>query len=323
MRALQKEVISTVACLLFFGLFFLTSCSEKEKPSIKSPTFFQEMKKISENDKIWLDKFFQDFFLQSPVIYTLFGSKPMSMMTIVSASEQEWIDSSSQCWQNLQEPEKSQKLQEIREYAQRYDLHINWKKWMHWHQGHPQTNFLFLTHHTDSEHLFNVYVINTKEVLRTLEKHYALFARKLNMKFDPLGVILDFENPESEFWLKVFSNPLLEGILFDYGKQNASLFSQEFGNNEQEKKETIFSARSSLDAERLSADSVSDTFGTGDQISIPPFRSYRISDKEDHVVVKYHSERKKILKKLNKKDVLQEVLNRLYKSSEDPIRKVL
>jgi len=261
-----------------------------------------ETTKILEEDEIWMNKFFKDFFLETPAIYTLFGSKPMSMVTIVSATEKEWINSSMEHWKNLQDSEKDCLLQEIKDYVKTYDLDVNWEKWINWHKKHPQSNFLFLTQKTDSNHLFNAYVINVKSIESILQKHYNLFSKTLKMEFNPLDVALDFENPNSNFWTKVFSNPLLEGILFGYGKHNASLFFQEF--EDREKKARVFDACSSVEIEN------SET--SQQNIELPLFRSYHKVSNEDPIVKNYKIEREKIKKRLNGKIFEKEVLNMFY-----------
>jgi hypothetical protein len=227
------------------------------------------------------------------------------MMTIITATEEEWIESHKQHWEHLKESKKNKLLQEIRVYAKDYDLNVNWDKWMTWLKNHPQSNFLFLKHETESRHLFNATVINTKEVSWVLQENYSLFSRTLKMEFDPVEATFDFENPESVFWSGVFSNALLQGVLFGYGERNAFFFSQEFGDATKEKKLCFLSTDSSNTAKAVSRN-----------IQIPLFRSYQMPCGEDRVVAKYTAERSCIEAKLKNKKFDEEVLNRIYGCSE-------
>jgi hypothetical protein len=280
-------------------MVFFTSYSKSRKADLFNQNIGTT--KVLE-EEIWMNKFLKDFFLETSAIYTLFGSKPMSMVTIVSATEEEWINSSIEHWKNLQESERDRLLQKIKDHVKTYDLDVNWKKWINWHKKHPQSNFLFLTQKTDSDHLFNAYVIHTKKVESILQKHYTIFSRTLNMEFNPLDVTLEFENPDSNFWKKIFSNPLLEGILFGYGEHNASLFLQEF--EDREKKACLFEACSSVEIE--------DSETSQQNIQLPLFRSYHKVSNEDPIVKNYKIEREKIKKCLNGKIFEKEALNTLY-----------
>lgn len=52
-------------------------------------------------------EFFEEFFLREPAIYTLFGSKPMSDVVVVTANETQWIEAAGPY---LQESGQEQKI---------------------------------------------------------------------------------------------------------------------------------------------------------------------------------------------------------------------
>lgn len=172
-----------------------------------------------------MEKFFVDFFLEGSAIYTLFGTKPMSQITIVKATEEEWIESAAPYLQTESEEQKNEIVRKIRQHYQNYDLPKNWEKWMACQKKCTHSLFLFAKRPVpDNKTLFSAYIINVPEVAWTLQKHYLLFSRELKMDFDPVDAALAFEEPDSIFWEKVFANHLLQGILHGYGERNAYFF---------------------------------------------------------------------------------------------------
>ena len=301
MKLMKKFLASNLSKFFFLVLIFFTGCSEYQNKSKITSI------EISQDDRIWMDKFFRDLFLEGPALYTLFGTKPMTGFTIAIPSEREWIEAARPHWQNLPEKEKLKVLREMREYCRQYDLHLNWKKWMQWRKNHPSSSFLFAKRSSNQNGLFNIDMINTKETTWTLQKYYELFRRELEMDFDPLDATLDFENPQSVFWEKIFSNHFLLGILYGFGERNAYLFSREIELEKTDKKRFhdhfLFSSRL-----------IKNKAAGGDirNIKLPAFRSYAPPfEKEDPIIIKYRKEKKQIQNYLKKKQFLDAVLNQL------------
>ena len=153
-------------------------------------------------------------------------------------------------------------------------------------------------HPTDNEKVFMAYVINTREVFWILQKYYDLFQRELGEAFSPLQVTLDFENIESEFWGRVLSNNLLQGLLYGYGERNANLFAIE-ENYKREKK--FFPTASFMFA---SDDTMTEIIDNPDitNLKLPTFKCYKTSSGEPSIIKKYEKERKVIQKQLKNKN---------------------
>lgn len=234
-----------------------------------------------------MDKFFHEFFLETPMIYTLFGSKPMSEITVVIASLEDWKEHTYPFIQDLPLKKQEKVLREIESYTKYYDLDINWMKWKQWIKQHPLPGFLFREYPTESKNLFNINMINIREVVWTLQQYYHLFNRELKMDFDPLIVALDFENKESDFWNAVFANHYLLGILYGFGERNAYFFSKEIEKNEKNDRISfLFSSPIGKQKKKSNENS----------IPLPSFHSYEINVTEDPVLSKYKLEKTQIKK---------------------------
>lgn len=266
---------------------------------------------LSIEDKAWIEKFFKDFFLEAPVIYTIFGTKPMSCITINKATKNEWIEASKPYWKNLPEKRKKKALNELENYCETYDLYENWDKWISWKKNYPNSPFLFRKQSTEFDKIFNVYIINAKEVLWSLQKNYLTFSQELGSTFDPLEVTLDFENSQSNFWDQVLSNHLLQGILFGFGEKNSYFFSREM--KDKEKIECLLDKRLSL-RNQLGKNKNEEIFIQ--RMRLPSFRSYEDPYREDPIIIKYKKERKLIQKYLKGKNLFEELLKKLTNCAE-------
>lgn len=294
-----KKTFFSLPQYLFFTSLFLIGCSKEHTKKNSSPGTTPISITLSEEERQWMDKFFNDLLLESPAMYTIFGTKPMSGITIISASEEEWVESTKMYWQNVEEKEKNKVIQSTLEQYRECDLAVNWERWVAWKKNHPESPFLFVKYPTDSKNLFNAYVINAREVVCTMQKYYSLFARELGRDFDPLTETLDFENPDSPFWNAVFKNHLLQGILYGFGEKNAYLFNQE---KQLAERQECPSATHPIEEEETSSI---------ETIRLPIFRSYDLPLEKDPVIVKYKKERDLIRTKLKKKNLTIECVNKM------------
>ena len=304
---LKKNIVLNLSKFFFLLLIFLVCCSQKLEKQERTEHLAPSCREISEDDKNWMEKFFTDFFLEGSAIYTLFGTKPMSQITIVRASEQEWIESAGPHLRNEGEKKKKEIVQKIKKHYQKYDLPQNWEKWITWKKKCSHSSFLFSQRSVPgNDKLFNVYIINVPEVAWTLQKHYSLFSRELKMEFDPIDAALEFDNSHSMFWDKVFANHLLQGILHGFGEKNAYFFSRQFANEKNHEKtfdNCIFEASPSEKNEKEGE--------TLKDMRLPFFRSYSFPYDQDPVMVHYEKERKRIQNRLKGKNLVKEILNRL------------
>ena len=75
----MRAPIKNFSSLLFIGIFiflFFTSCTKKahQKKGIELA--------ISQEEKRWMAKFFQDLLLEEGAIFTLWGSKPITRIIL-------------------------------------------------------------------------------------------------------------------------------------------------------------------------------------------------------------------------------------------------
>lgn len=304
-------VVSILASISFFALMFFTSCSSDAHKTVNNKTDLSV--EVSEEDRIWMDKFFRDLLLDDTncaMTYTLFGTKPMSSIILTVATLPEIMEGSKKMIsphiESLSPEKKEEIFQRLETYWKEYDLSDNWDRWIEWKKDRHNSRFLFRKEPTSNPHLFSAYMINTEEVLWVFHKHYTTFKESLGFDFDPLEKALEFESLDSVFWEKVLSNDFLIGLLYGFGERNAYFFSA-IRKKKDEKIKSIFpsgfSSKSSEDP--LFHDS------TLEKLSIPPFVSYELPYGEDPIVINFKKEREIIQNSLKGKDWLDEVLKKI------------
>jgi len=294
----KREKNMLFYCILFFQIFFV-SCkpdgNKKEKGNQNSGII------ISEKEKIWMDKFFCEFFLEGSAIYTVFGTKPLSFKEIIYATEEDWKEAAEPYLQDANVHKKKEVYVKIKKYCQDYDFPENWKKWLAFVKNYPKSPFLFAEYPTEVKKIGLAHILNVQEMIWTLEKNYDLFKKEIGSDFEPVSVVMDFTNKNSSFWNKVFSNHLLMGIVYGYGYKNAYFFSMEMNEKPEYKKDFSYI---SMIGKNEGEPSLS-------HLPLPKFRSYRLPFNDDPILEKYKLERKKIQKQLNKKNFLRKVLYQL------------
>ena len=228
----------------------------------------------------------------------------MSEILLVSATEQERLETFLPYLKTLDTKDRNEFIQDIKEYSQSYDLDKNWDKWVAWKKQQGPSPFLFVKRPID-DHLSSGYIINVQEVVWVLQKHYDVFYRELGFEFDPLSIVIEFEDLRSLFWNKVFDSHLLQGILHGYGERNAYFFSEQMKLQKEDADQfdryCIFRGPSHREKK--------------ESPPLPMFRSYTTSE-DDPVLVQYKEERRKIQKGLKGKNFTQVILSRLFPVQE-------
>lgn len=279
-----------------FAILILSSCSnheEKLSPQIE----------IAKEDRAWLEKFFHDFFLDGPNIYTLFGSKPMSGISLFTGSKKEWFENYSKLWKDLPEQTQKKNLAKLEQHVDKYDLPTNWEKWEQWRKKKPKGRFLFAKKSTECDQLFTIDILNVQEAAWSIQKHYHTFKAELGKDFDPLEAVLEFEDPNSTFWESVYSSHLLRGILHGFGERNAYFFDLQMKLNEEDSKEIPIFTSNGISRDRAG--------GSLKKIPLPMFRSYSPDKQEDPIYLRYKDEREKIQKELKGKNLVDAILTQL------------
>jgi hypothetical protein len=246
--------------------------------------------KLSAEEKTWMDPFFRGVMLQNQGIYTLCGSKPMTMVRLEPESGSN--------------PAAANKKKIALE---NYHLLENWKNWEKVKSKFPLHRFAFFKKlDADDPSLDAIYFADLTKVALVLQENYNIFRKETGLDFDVLDESLVLEQG-SEFWEKVFDHPALLGLLLGYGMKNSFCFQWKYGSSElQEKITNALSFRFS--------DKPHGGKATFNKLSLPIFASF--SDGEDEMIEKYRKEREAIRTTYEEKDFLLLTLQKLTQVDE-------
>lgn len=207
-------------------------------------------------------------------------------------------------YEGLSEEAKKEAILDYRPY----DLPENWEKWKKIRSAFPIRKFLLFIKPgpvvPDEPNFADIYFINILESALIIQKHYDLFKEKLGRNFDPLDVVLEAENDDSEFWQTVNNNSVLFGLLCGFGERNSLCFNWKHKEQSDRSKDFTQTLQPNFSAK-------DDCFiRTLSHFSIPVFASY--SEKgEDPVIKKYEAEKRNIQKIYKGEDFLDLTLQRL------------
>jgi len=189
-------VIKNLKQILLF--FLLLSCSRS--PEINT----EQEEKIT--------AFFEELLLEHGGAYTLFGSKPITVESL--------IDYSGGAFQEMQNYLKTHP--ETESISVERNLEEGWIEWKKQGQKYPSKNYI-LTEIQFDHHALVIFV-NIKETASVISKNYEEFKRVLKHDFDVSDLILQLRQGKKDSWKQILSDFALKGILFGYGHQNATLF---------------------------------------------------------------------------------------------------
>ncbi len=190
-----------------------SSCSHSER----TDTTLQKYD-VTQEEKAWLKEFFRDLLFNTPGGYTLYGTKPVSMVNLACLTEQD-RRKLQEDYQALSDEEKSHVL------LQRYDFATNYNRWEKIKDRFPIRQYLFGVFPSPYEKSVElVLFVNIEMTVKTLLDHYADFRRLLGSDFDPLEVVFEVEDKQSSFWNTVLKKHSLIGILLGFGKNQSWFF---------------------------------------------------------------------------------------------------
>ncbi len=250
-----------------------------------------------------MEKFIDDYFLGQITVYSLFGSKPMTEIPVCCASKEEWASNYAKLVeQEYPKEEQEESLAEFDAYLEQYDLPENWEKWLEWWSKHLNRSFLFSKRPTFSDSVFSLFILNVQEAAWTLQHYYSSISRELAMEFDPLEVVMQFEDLSSPFWAKVFQSHYVQGLLHGFGERNAFFFDRSM------KVQSLEGSYSSPEA--LFKSSIIDN-KERKGLPTPPFRSYLENQENDPVYQHFSGEKGRISRLLAHKSRYELILERL------------
>lgn len=277
---------------LFLQILFLCFACSK-------PKHLPYQGQVTIEDREWLEKFFKDILLDEHGIYTLWGSKPLTIVPVFNYSEEDYKAQ----YETLSNEEKKNSLP-----IYDYNLPENWARWEKIRDQFPLHRYvLFKKLIPDTPKEFFIYFADIAKIAFTLEKHYTLFKRLLNFEFDPLAEAFQLEKG-SQFWDAIFSNSILVGILCGYGEQNAFFF--HLAHNDNTNLPQGF--RNSLNFHFSSDAAIKQNIHN---LGIPTFASF--SDLEDPVIDRYKQEQAAIKTLYKDKNFLDVTICKLTFSNQN------
>ena len=271
--------------ILLTIIFFFAGC-DKAPNDIPSQA-------LSTEERVWMEKFFKDVMLDESAIYTLFGSKPMTAITLSYRSDEEV----NAFFDQMSEEEKATAV-----VVNDYDLPQNWEKWGKIRSRFPMTRYLFFKKADPEDSKFaTLYFVDILRVALILQEYHDIFKSETGIDFHPLQVVFEMEKG-SPFWDQVFDNSVLVGLLYGFGLKNSYSFTWKYG----ELPETCTGFCQAL----LSRSSDEPTYGnaTISHFRLPIFASF---SEQDEVIEKYEKERGEIKQRYRGKDFLSLTLLKL------------
>jgi hypothetical protein len=250
-------------------LFFTFGCYKSTQPSTYEPT---------SEDRAWMENFFTGLMLQNPAIYTLWGSKPMSCITLHYHTDEEV----QAYYDQMTEEEKKTAI-----YVEDYQLAQNWEKWEQIRSRFPINRYMIYKKNDTGDSKFaHVYFVDPLKVAHAISENYNLFKDIAGFDFDPFHEASQIEKG-SAFWSKVEGNAVSWGILFGFGLKNSLTFYWDhWGQPENSEKFTDCVAP-------YVSDSLTDGKSSLENLTLPAFMSFF---EEDEVIEKYKKEREAIRK---------------------------
>jgi hypothetical protein len=258
---------------------------------VLSSSFEKTTHQLTANEKVWMEPFFRGLMLQNQAIYTLCGSKPMTMISLD-------IEDGSQ---SNNDPKKKSKKDHI--VMEDYHLLKNWGNWEEVKSKFPINRYAFFKKEDSTDpKKTTIYFADLTKVALVLQENYNTFKRETGFDFDPLRESLLLEQG-SEFWDKAFDHPALLGILLGYGIKNSFCFQWKYGDLSEGKRQLAESLLFQF------SDKPQGGKATFDKLSLPIFASF--SQGEDEVIEKYKRERELIKATYEDKDFLTLTLQKL------------
>ena len=325
-----KSLVKVKILILLVIFFIFSAYSSHNKKTLNLKKF-----NISSEEYVWLEKFFRNFMLEESAIYTLAGTKPLTVVHICYDDKEQRTDEDRRnlfyillnhnnkndmiFYKTLSREEKKKSIL-IPDKHFIYNIDELWDKWEKIQHRFPLSKKFLLVKHERSlkdvltfdpkcKKIYDVSLVNIYQTALILQTHYDLFKQAVGYDFDPLSIVFDLENKHSDFWNRIKSPKycVLWGLLFGFGKKNSYGYLwkwRHIKNEQQHDKEKEFSETITQyfsNKNRISWHSINDFL-------IPAFSSY---SENDPVVAKYEEERKKIQRLYKGKDFVDFTLQLL------------
>lgn len=245
---------------------------------------------------MWMTKFFCDLMVDEHGIYTLWGSKPLTLIIIDQYTDKE----RQEYYESLSEEEKKNGI-----IIEKYDLLENWKKW-----EEISSRFVFKRHLLFKSDLYEdlhasfIFFVDIFKTALVIQENYEIFKRAVGFDFNPLEVVLEMTQKNSPFWEKLKGSAIHWGLLYGFGPKNAWAF--QWKNYEQAPSSEQF--LQSLKGRFSNPSLTGKVKFSLTHLEIPSFISF---DENDEMIEHYKKERARIQNIYKGKDFLDVTLERL------------
>ena len=278
-------------CFLAIILFF-SSCDFHNHEHLRYD------RRVVETNREWMTRFFANLMIFENGIYTLWGSKPVTLIIINDYSAEEL----KAYYDSLTEEEKKNGILVEDDY-----LKEDWEKWEKINGFLPMKGFLlFRSNLYHDPHASYVFFVNILKTAIVIQENYDSFRRVVGFDFNPLEIVFEMNSQDSKFWQSIRNNNCshLWGLIFGYGKTNSYAF--HWKNFDHTKScEDFFKEFHCTSSNNTVSGKANFSIKT---LDIPPFMSF---EENDEIIERYQREKTRIQKLYSRKNFLDLTLDRL------------
>lgn len=335
---MQRSRTNKIYFLMIFLMIFTACSSPHSKQSKKLD--------LTAEEHLYLEKFLRYFMLHETAIYTLAGSKPLTVMPLFyeSIPEEQLREEKREertCfllnrnnkkdmefYERLSPLEKEEKAYLIAEKDFIYHTEDLWDKWEQIQSRFPiRKRFLLVKKEWSNDSwkeifpeckaVYDVFLVDILKTALIIQENYGLFRQTVGYDFDPLEVVFELENKNSRFWDKLrgeegWRYATLWGLLYGFGRENSFSYTWK-GSYAKEpsrpEKEKLWAASLQPQSSCKHRPSRTDKGAfTISNFTIPIFKSF---SENDPIIAKYDSEREKIKQLYKGKDFVSFTLELL------------
>jgi len=252
--------------------------------------------KPSDEERVWMKRFFEFLLFSESGAYTLYGEKPIVRFDISFYSLEELL--------KLQNAvEENAGLEDI--VIEDYDFPDNWIKWEKVSDRFNLSQFLLFSKiDPDYPKLFWIFFVNVAETTKVIQKNYALFKDVYGDDFDPRKVVFEIEHESSPFWDSVSHHSGLTGLIYGFGEKNSFCFYSTY-------KDGIIEDKEVKKKYPFKAFSAPTTFTAHESVENFPIPQFVTFSEKDPVIKKYEKARKRIKKTYRGVDFVECTLKKL------------
>ncbi|EKD26322.1 MAG: hypothetical protein ACD_79C01256G0001 [uncultured bacterium] len=339
----MKNILKTIVYFLLIFIVFFISCSQQANKQ-------SEQFDLTDEEHLFLEKFFRSFMLCETAIYTLVGSKPLTDIILAYENKSENIQDKTEYiyfllnkssekdmkfYKTLSSFEKKEKAFLVEDKNFIYDIEDLWDKWEKiQHRFNIKKQFLLVKKECPESEwkdifprytaMYEVFFVDVFKTANIIQENYGLFKQAVGFDFDPFKVVLELQNNSSKFWDIIggkdpWKYSYLWGLLYGFGEKNSFYHywnSRHYRDSNCEEKEKLVATSikkwSSCKYKHRPSFSDPDAH-TISNFTIPIFVSYT---KKDPVVIQYEKEKKSIKNLYKGKDFVKFTLELLTEKSK-------